>query len=103
MSRLKPHQVLELLENERALTRTLRGYVSERDKVIHALEAERDQALERVQELEAALGAALVHPPSVVDERNTYFEAIARIAQVVHQVEGLCSFAHLNATTHEGE
>ncbi len=84
----------EELRDARSVVSTLRGYVAGRDEAIRALEAERDTLRERVEELEAALGAALVHPPSVVAERDLYRGALADIEAVLHRTWPGCAFGH---------
>ena len=78
----------------RAKCSTLEGHVAGRDETIRAMEVERDALRERVEELEAALGVALVHPPSVAAERNVYRDALAEIEAVLHRLGTGCTFGH---------
>lgn len=90
----KAEKAGEELVDLRAVASTLRGYVAGRDETIRALESERDALRERVEELEAALGVALVHPPSVAAERNVYRDALAEIEAVLHRLGTGCTFGH---------
>jgi aminoglycoside phosphotransferase len=92
--RHKLEKATEELANERAAVRTLHGYMIGHRETILALESERDALRDRVEELEAALGAALVHPPSVAAERNAYRGALAEIEAVLHRLGTGCTFGH---------